>query len=242
MRRVASKFVPRLLSVDQKQQQLNVCLDLKENAANDPNFLSNVITGDQTWVYAYNPETKTQSSQWKSPGSPWPKKAKQVRSNIKSMLICFFDQKGIVHKEFVPPGQTVNAAFYVQVLRHLWEDVRRKRPNQWQNNTWLLHHDNAPVHAVPLTRRFLTDNNMTVVPHPPYSPDLAPSDFFLFPKLKMKLKERRFQMVEEIQAESQAVLNTLRENDFQECFKNWQHRWDCCQASEGDYFEGDAGP
>jgi len=101
--------------------------------------------------------------------------------------------------------------------------------------------DNAPAHAALLTRRFLTDNNMTVVPHPPYSPDLATSDFFLFPKLKMKLKGRRFQTVEEIQAESLAVLNTLRENDFQECFKNWQHRWDRCQAS-GDYFETDAGP
>jgi hypothetical protein len=64
-------------------------------------------------------------------------------------------------------------------------------------------------------------------------PDLAPSDFFLFPKLKMKLKGRKFQMVEEIQAESQAVLNTLQENYFQECFKNWQRCWDHCQASEG---------
>ena len=58
----------------------------------------------------------------------------------------------------------------------------------------------------------------------------------------MKLKGRIFQTLEEIQAESQAVLNTLRENDFQECFKNWQRRWDRCQASEGDYFKGDAGP
>jgi len=135
------------------------------------------------------------------------------------MLICFFDQKEIVHKEFVPPGQTVNAAFYVEVLRCLRENVQRKRPDQWQNNTWLLHHDNAPAHAVLLTRRFLTDNNMTLVPHPPYLPDLAPSDFFLFPKLKMKLKGQRFQTVEEIQAESQAILNTLQENDFQECFR-----------------------
>jgi len=164
-----------------------------------------------------------------------------VRSNIKSMLICFFDQKGIVHKEFVPPGQTVNAAFYVEVLKRLWENVRRKRPDQWQNNTCLLHHYNAPAHATLLTRRFLTDNNMTVVPHPPYSPDLAPSDCFLFPKRKMKLKWRRFQTLEDIQAESQAVLNTLRENDFQECFKNWQHCWDHCRVSEGSYFEGDAG-
>ena len=116
MRLVASKFVPRLLSVDQKQQRLDVCLNLKENAANDPSFLSNVITGDETWGYAYDPETKTQSSQWRSPGSPRPKKTRQVRSNIKSMLICIIDQKGIVHKEFVPPGQTVNAAFYVDVF------------------------------------------------------------------------------------------------------------------------------
>jgi len=65
---------------------------------------------------------------------------------------------------------------------------------------------------------------MTVVPHSPYSPDLAPNDFFLFPELKMKLKGRIFQTLEEIQAESQAVLNTLQENDFQECFKNWQRR------------------
>ena len=58
----------------------------------------------------------------------------------------------------------------------------------------------------------------------------------------MKLNGRIFQTLEEIQAESQAVLNTLRESDFQECFKNWKRRWDPCQASEGDYFEGDAGP
>ena len=58
----------------------------------------------------------------------------------------------------------------------------------------------------------------------------------------MNLKGRRFQTLEEIQAESQAVLNTLRENDFQEYLKDWQCRWDRCQASEEEYFEGDAGP
>jgi len=76
MQHVASMVVPRLLSVDQKQQRLDVCLDLKENAANDPSFLSNVITGDETSVYAYDPENKTQLSQWKSPESPRPKKAR----------------------------------------------------------------------------------------------------------------------------------------------------------------------
>ena len=122
-------------------------------------------------------------------------------------------------KKSVATFSILHTVTLYEVLRRLRENVRRKRPDQWQNNIRLLHHDNAPAHAALLTRRFLTDNNMTVVPHPSYSPDHAPSDFFLFSELKMKLKKRRFQTVEEIQADSQAVLNTLGENDFQECFK-----------------------
>ena len=66
MRRVASKFVPWLLSVDQKLQGLDVCLDLKENAANDPSFLSNVIKGDETWVYANDRKQNSIQSMEKS--------------------------------------------------------------------------------------------------------------------------------------------------------------------------------
>ena len=125
-------------------------------------------------------EPKLNPVNGKIPGSPRPKKARQVRSNIKPMLICFFHQKGIVHKQFVPPGQTVNAAFYVEVLKRLWEIVRRKRPDQWRNNTWFLHHDNAPAHAALLTRRFLTNNKMTVVHILPTRPTLHPATFSYF--------------------------------------------------------------
>lgn len=90
MRRIAAKFVPRLLSSDQKEHRVAVCTELKIAARDDPNFISNVVTGDESWVYGYDPETKQQSSQWKSPNSPRPKKARQVRSNVKSMLIVFF--------------------------------------------------------------------------------------------------------------------------------------------------------
>ena len=77
------------------------------------------------------------------------------------------------------------------------------------------------------------------MPHRPYSPELAPSEFFLFPKLRMK--GRRIE-TEEIEAESQAVLNTIREYDFQECFEKGHRPWNRCEASEGGYFEGDSGP
>jgi hypothetical protein len=71
---------------------------------------------------------------------------------------------------------------------------------------WLLHHDNAPSHTSVLTQQFLAKIKTAVIPHPPYSPDLAPCDFFLCPKMKLKLKERRFDTIEEIQAESQTSL------------------------------------
>jgi hypothetical protein len=68
-------------------------------------------------------------------------------------------------------------------------------------------------------QEFLAKNKMAVVLHPQYSPDLAPCDFFLFPKMKIKFKGRRFDTVEEIQEETQTVLNTLTNRDFQDAFQ-----------------------
>jgi hypothetical protein len=82
---------------------------------------------------------------------------------------------------------------------------------------------------------------MAVIPYPPYSPDLAPSDFFLFPKMKLKLKGRRFDTIEEIQAESQRVLDTVTEKEFQEAFQKSKRRWDWCLHAGGNFFEGGVG-
>jgi hypothetical protein len=105
MRRISAKLVPRLLSDAQRAHRVSVCRELKQQVRDYPNFISNIITGDETWVYGNNREIKQQSSQWKSPNSLRPKQARQGRSNVKSMLIVFIDIQGIVHKEF---GQTVN--------------------------------------------------------------------------------------------------------------------------------------
>jgi len=82
MHRIAAKFVPRVLTQDQKDSRVAICQELKETVKNDPTLLLNVITGDESIVYAYDPETKLQSSQWKSPGSPRPKKARMQKKQI----------------------------------------------------------------------------------------------------------------------------------------------------------------
>ena len=108
MRRVAAKFVPRLLSSDQLRLRVSLSEEMHDRARSDSTFLGKIITGDETWVYGYDPETKRQSSQWKRPGFPRAKKVRQVKSNVKVMLTVFFDQHGIVHHEYAPKGQTIN--------------------------------------------------------------------------------------------------------------------------------------
>jgi len=77
------------------------------------------------------------------------------KSIIKSMLICFFDSQGIVHKEFVPPGQTVNQTFYRDFLERLRKRVARVRPGIARN--WMLHHDNTPCHTEVSINEFLAE-------------------------------------------------------------------------------------
>jgi len=125
-RRGSAKFVPRVLAVEQKQQCLSISLELRYRAASDSSFLGNVITGDETWVYGYDPETRVQSSEWKSPSSPCAKKTRPSRSNIKVKMIVFFDLDRIVRAEFVPRNTMVNSEYYKGLLEHLRNNVRRK--------------------------------------------------------------------------------------------------------------------
>ncbi|KAL4156091.1 hypothetical protein QTP88_000126 [Uroleucon formosanum] len=123
------------------------------------------------------------------------------------MMICFFDSKGIVHKEFVPPGQTVNQHFYLKVLDRLRKRVIRVRPEIAK--TWILHHDNAPCHRAFSVSRFLTSKNIAVLPQAPYSPDMSPCDFFLFPQTKLVVKGTHFESITDIQNAVTRVLQDI---------------------------------
>ena len=173
MKRVAAKFVPKLLNFEQKQRRMEVVQESLNELNDDAELLKRIMKGDERWVYGYDIETKSQSSQWRHSSSPRPKKARQVRSNVKVMLTVFFDFNGIVHHEFLSRGQTVNQEYYLQVQRRLHEAIRKKRPDLWKNNSWLLHHDNAPAHTSLLARDFLAKNNTVTMRQPPYSPNMA---------------------------------------------------------------------
>ena len=77
----------------------------------------------------------------------WPGRCQWRASLWTPKLTVFFDYRGVVHQEFLPYGRTVNKEYYLVVMRRLREAIRRKRPELWKNNSWLLHHDNAPAHS-----------------------------------------------------------------------------------------------
>ena len=152
------------------------------------------------------------------------------------MLVCFFDSMGIVHKEWVPAGQTVNQYYYKDILERL-KRVMRVHPNIAKN--WILHHNTVPAHAALSVAQFLASKCITVMPQPPYLLDLAPCDFFLFQKAKSPVKGHHFESTEDIQRSVMKALNDIPQAVFQECYKEWQHRWKRCVQAQGMYFEGD---
>jgi len=219
MRKVCVEMVPKNLTTEQKASRRDVCLDLLDGLEREPEFFSRVITGDESWILEYDPETKRPSREWHTTNSPRPKKERMSTSKIKSMLICFFDSNGIVHKKFVPPGQTVNQTFYREVLKRFRKREASVRPGT--ERTWMLHHDNAPCHTAVSINECLAERNIPLVHQPPYSPDLSPCDFFLFLRLKTHLKGRRFGTLDNIQKSVNDELKGIPVEAFQHCYEQW---------------------
>ena len=183
MRKICVKFVPRVLRENQKERGCHDSMEMVELINSDPAVLDALVTCDESWIYCYYPETKRQSSQWKHAGSPRHKKTRQSKSTYKHLMIPFFDSTGMICMHWVPTGHTVNQEFYVEVLREFRKRFCRKRPAFFKSGLCHFHQDNAAVFNSILVTDYLTKMSIK----PPYSLDLAPCDFWLFPKLKENL-------------------------------------------------------
>ena len=238
MQKICAKFVPRVLREDQKQRRYHDSREMIKLINSDPAVLDALVTCNESWIYCFDPETKRQSSQWKHAGSPRPKKARQIKSTHKLLMIPFFDSIGMIYMHWVPTGQTVNKKYYVEVLREFRKRFRQKRPALFKSGQWHFNQDNTTVHNSILVTDYLTKMGIKTVPHPPYSPDLAPCDFWLFPKLKENLRGSRYETIGEMKEAVTKVIDMLTQEDlhgaFQKLLKQYKYI-----AAEGDYFEGD---
>ena len=140
------------------------------------------MTVDETWVHYYEPENKAQSRQWVGPESPRPKNKTQPSAG-KVMATVFWDAKGVIMLDFLPKRSTITGVYYANLLDHLRTAIRQKRRGKLSKGV-LPQQDNARVPTCKVAMDAVERNGYELIPHPAYSPDLASSDFFLFPNLK----------------------------------------------------------
>ena len=186
-------------------------------------------------VLYYDPLSKRASMEWRKPGEAPPRKAKGTQSTKKIMATIFWDCRGNLLIDFKERNTTVNAAYYASLLRKL-RDAIRKRQGMLSRGVHLLH-DNAAVHTAAVAKAAVKECGFKEMEHPPYSPDLAPSDYYLFSKLKKDLRGRKFDDEEEVKT---AVMEHFADKEPEYFLKGIEllvHRCEKCVEIKGDYVE-----
>lgn len=230
----SGKWVPHELNDRQMERRLNICEILLARHERK-SFLHRIVTGDEKWIYFENPKRK---KSWVDPGQPSTSSARPDRFGRKTMLCVWWDQKGIVYFELLKPGETVDAHRYHQQLIKLHRAMREKRPEYQQRHDRLIFlHDNAPSHTSLLVRNYLEGLNWELLPHPPYSPDLAPSDYHLFASMGHALAEQHFNSYDDVRNWLDEWFAAKGGEFFWGGIHKLPERWGKCVASEGNYFE-----
>ncbi len=216
LKKKAPKFVPRILTQEQMDLWVTICHE-NLKAMEDPLFLWSVVTRDESWFSVLETEQKQQSCQWVNKTDKRPKKALRLRQVHKTMMEVFFDDQGMVHLEFLPPKMTVTAKVYIGILARLREAIRRKRPAIWNDNSYRILHDNVPAHTAMPMFAAMVETSMKTMNHPPYSPDLAPMDFWFFPYLKSQIRGQIFPSVPALQDALMEIISKMPQSLFHQC-------------------------
>ena len=198
--KMSARWVPRQLTAELKERGVDACQELlKSFEAEGDGFLGRIVTGDETWVHYNQPETKKASKEWRHTSTPKPKKFRTQPSAGKVMLTLLWDERRVILEHHMPRGNTVTSATYADLLKnHLRPAINSRRRGHLSKGV-LLQHDNARNHTARSTVATIQDLAFECLPHPPYSPDLAPSGFHVFGPLKEAMGGKYFRSDEEVQ-------------------------------------------
>ena len=236
MRKVTAHWVPKSLSDEKMATRASLCSALLKHFRSKDDCLLSLVTVDETWVHYYEPENKARSRQWVGPGSPRPKKFKTQPSAVKVMATVFWDEKGVIMLDFLLKRSTITLVYYANLLDQLRTAISEKRRGKLSKGV-LLQQDNARIHTCKVAMDAVERNRYELIPHPAYSLDLAPKDFFLFPNLKKDICGRHFWSDEEVVMAVEEWVNGKNPDFFSCGLMALEHRWSKCITLEGNYIE-----
>ncbi len=241
LKKCTSKFIPHELTPEQKCQRISFAVNFLDSYPG-ARRLKWLVTTDESWLHVYDPDTKQRNKEWLAKGEDRGQVVCRERSVRKLLMVPFFDHQGMVHVEYLRNG-TVNKHVFKAMLQRAWTSVRTRRAHLWRNRqAYKLHMDNASMHTALLVCTELQRLGWNLLPHPPYSPDLSPCNFFLFPYLKNQLHGRNFGTLDNLLEAVETELGLIPSWLWKACFRQWCA---CCQKCImfcGGYFEGMRNP
>ncbi|GFU43197.1 hypothetical protein NPIL_190671 [Nephila pilipes] len=165
VKKICSRWIPHNLTNAQKKARVDWCKEMLEKYIQGTSkAVYNIYTGDESWIYAYEPETKQQSTVWVFQDEAKPTKVVRGRSTSKQMIACFFGINGHVATVALEQRRTVNSEWYTTIcLPEVIGEIRKKQ----KNRRIILHHDNASSHTSTQTKAFLTERKIELMGHPP---------------------------------------------------------------------------
>jgi histone-lysine N-methyltransferase SETMAR len=232
----SARWVPKLLSESQKKERVRVSTEFVA-AVNrrSKSMLDNIVTMDETMVSYHTPESKKKSKQWIKRGEPGPVKAKTQESRTKQMILAFFDSRGLIYTHIVPRGGKVNGDYIVKALDIFLKNLKQKRPIMVEQEWW-FHWDNAPVHTAAAVKNWFAAHGVQRLEHSPYSPDLAPADYFLFRRVKEELAGLSLD-ASSLKKIWEGVIRSITAEEFATAFRRWYDRCEKCIRVKGEYVE-----
>ena len=228
------KWQPHELTENAIANRLNISISLLAKH-NKKSFLWRIVTGDEKWIFFNNPKRK---ESWVDPGQPSISTPKRNIHGHKAMLCIWWDMEGVVYYELLKPNETITTERYQQQLERLNDNLMQKRPSIASNRRKvILLHDNARSHVAIAVKQTLIDLEWEVLPHPAYSPDLAPSDYHLFRSMQHALEDTHFHNYSEVENWVAEWIDSKDRPFFRRGIQLLPEKWQKVIASEGKYFD-----
>lgn len=225
------KWLPHDLTERQQENRKTVC----EMVLTRHSFLHRIVTGDEKWVWYENPKRR---KSWTMPGEPSTSTVQRCTNRSKVMLCIWWDQTGVLYYELLKPSETVTGDRYQQQILNLSQAIITKRPQYGQRHDHIiLQHDNARPHFAKSVKETLKILGWEVLPHPPYSPDIAPSDFHLFRSMQHSLAGHTFKSYQDIEKWMDQWIATKDQKFFYRGIHSLPERWSKVVAANGKYFD-----
>jgi [histone H3]-lysine36 N-dimethyltransferase SETMAR len=227
------KWVPYELTERHMERRKTTCEILLERQERKT-FLHRMVTGDEKWIYFDNQKRK---KSWTDPGQASKSTAKRNIHGKKVLLCIWWDQKGILYYELLKPGETVTVVRYQQQLMKVNHELLTKRP-EWakRHDKVILLHDNARPHVAKPIKDIISGLKWEVLPHPPYSPDIAPSDYHLFRSMAHGMSEQHFTKCDDIKKWLDDWIASKDPNFFFDGIHKLPKLWENVVISNGNYF------